>query len=77
MSKLEVMEALKQMTTDERLEIIEAASRLLRQDLMPRRQSISLAAAAEIMRRHYEVGTDLAMITDQDTEEFYEYHDYA
>lgn len=81
MTKVEVLAALKQMTTVERLEIIETASRLIREELAakPRLkvEQLSLAAAAEVMRPYYEQGSELAMFTDQDTEDFYEYEEYA
>ena len=60
MTKAEVLKALKQMTTVERLEIIEAASTLIREELTvkPRVkvEQLSLAAAVEVMRPYYEQG---------------------
>ncbi len=82
MIKAEVLEALKQMTTVDRLEIIEMASRLIREELAvkPRvidRQELSLTKAVEVMCPYYEQGSELTVFTDQDTEDFYEYQEYA
>lgn len=82
MTKAEVLEALKQMNTKERLEIIETASRLIREELAEQpklkvERELSLASAAEVMRPYYEQGSELAMFTDQDSDDFYEYQEYA
>jgi hypothetical protein len=77
MSKAEVLQALVHLTLEEKLEVIEVASRLLRQELIPTSEKPSLAVAAEIMRPFYESGSDLTELTDQASEEFYEYENYA
>jgi hypothetical protein len=55
---------------------------MLREDIEDKRwrkaeTKLSLAAAAEIMRSYYEEGSELTEFTDLDTEDFYEYKDYA
>lgn len=82
MTKAEILEALKQMTAEERLEVIETASRLLREELVEQpklkvERELSLVEAAERMRTYYEEGSELAMFTDLNTEDFYEYEEYA
>jgi hypothetical protein len=79
MKKAEVLAALKHMTTEERLEIIETASKLIRAELVEQgsqsEPQLSLAAAVEVMRPYYDKG-ELAEISEG-TEDFYEYEDYA
>lgn len=82
MTKAEVLEALKKMTTEERLEVIEIASKLIREEVtakskVPLQKELSLAEAAEVMRSFYEQGSELVIFADLDTEDFYEYEDYA
>lgn len=82
MTKREILEVLKQMSTEERLEIIEAASQLIREEIgkKPRFKAgkdLSLAEAALVMRPYYDQGSELAMFTDVDSEDFYEYEEYA
>lgn len=82
MTKAEVLEALKQMTTEERLEIIEIASRLSQEELAQQsrlkvEQHLTLAEASEVMRPYYEQGSELAMFTEEDHKDFYEYEEYA
>lgn len=82
MTKAEILEALKQMTAEERLEVIETASRLLREELVEQpklkvERELSLVEATEKMRSYYEEGSELAMFTDLNTEDFYEYEEYA
>lgn len=40
-------------------------------------QKLSLLEAVEVMRHFYEPGGELAAIADSDTDDFYEYEDYA
>jgi hypothetical protein len=75
MSKAEVLQALAYLTREEKLEVIEVASRLLRQE-MDVGERLSLAAAVERMRSFYEPGSELSQVTDDDREGFYEYEDY-
>jgi hypothetical protein len=82
MTKTEILEALKQLTAQERLEIAETALRLMREDLQQKAKlkaegKLSLAAAADLMRPYYEPGSDLTAFTDLNTENFYEYEDSA
>ncbi|WP_414589660.1 hypothetical protein [Scytonema sp. PCC 10023] len=82
MTKAEVLEALKKMTTEEGLEVIEIASKLIREEIttkskVPLQKELSLAEAAEVMRSFYEQGSELVIFADQDTQDFYEYEDYA
>jgi Arc/MetJ-type ribon-helix-helix transcriptional regulator len=64
MTKAEVLEALKKMTTEERLEVIEIASKLIREEIttkskVPLQKELSLAEAAEVMRSFYEQGSEV------------------
>lgn len=82
MTKTEILEALKQLTSEECLEIIEFALHRVREEIQNKvpttaEKQLSLAAAAEIMRSYYEKGSELTVFTDLDTEDFYEYEDYA
>jgi hypothetical protein len=76
MSKAEVLAALQNLTTDETLEVIEVASRLLRQN---RRSApkLSLVQAADRMQTFYESGSEHTQWVDEDPEELQEYQDYA
>ncbi|MCY7273154.1 MAG: hypothetical protein LH702_05275 [Phormidesmis sp. CAN_BIN44] len=76
MSKNEVLEALQHLTPEETLEVIEVASRLLRQNIaLPKK--LSLAQAAERMRPFYQAESELPQWTDEDPEEFQDYQNYA
>jgi hypothetical protein len=68
MSQTEVLQALRKMTQAEKLEVIEVASRLLREDLIVP-PKLDLAAAAAIMAPFYEAGSELAQWTDADAED--------
>ncbi len=76
MSQTEVLQALQKMTRSEKLEVIEVASRLLREDLIVSPQ-LDLAAAAAIMAPFYAAGSELAQWTEADPESLYEYQEYA
>ncbi len=76
MSKIEVLAALEHFTPEETLEVIEAASRLLRQTITPSKH-LSLVQAADRMHSFYEPGSELTQWTDEDPEDFQEYQDYA
>lgn len=63
------------MSTAERLEIIETASKLIREELAQQpklkvERELSLAEAAEVMRPYYEQGSELAMFIEGDTGAF-------
>ncbi|MBW4511816.1 MAG: hypothetical protein KME64_35735 [Scytonematopsis contorta HA4267-MV1] len=82
MTKAEILEALKQMSAEERLEIIETASKLIREEITAKSQvkvdkKLSLADSAKVMYSFYEQGSELAAFTELNTEDFYEYEDYA
>lgn len=72
----QILDAIKQMPNAERLEVIEFALRLVREE-MDQPKKLSLAAAAEIMRPFYAEESDLTEFVDASDEDFYEYHDYA
>ena len=76
MSKTEILQALQYLTSEEKLEVIEAASRLLRQNLISPKL-LSLVTAAEIMQPFYQSGSELSQWTDQDPEDFNDYPNYA
>lgn len=76
MIKTQILEAIKQMPNAERLEVIEFALRLVRED-MEKPEKLSLAAAAEIMRFFYAEGSELTEFVDTEDEGFCEYSDYA
>jgi acyl-CoA reductase-like NAD-dependent aldehyde dehydrogenase len=59
LTKAEIINALERMPNQERLEIIEVASRLVRQDKLA-----ALARSAEIMKPLYEAGGELTETTD-------------
>ena len=75
MSKAEVLEALQKLTSEETLEVIEIASRLLRQNMA--RPKLTLLQAADKMQSFYEIGSELADWTDEDPEDFQDYQTYA
>ncbi len=76
MIKTQIKEAIAQMQNVERLEIIEFALKLVRQD-MEKPEKLSLKAAAEIMRPYYAEGSNLTEFVDTSDEDFYEYHEYS
>ena len=75
MSKAEVLEALQNLTSEETLEVIETASRLLRQNMA--RPKLTLLQAANKMQSFYEIGSELTDWTDEDPEDFQDYQTYA
>ena len=75
MSKAEVLEALQSLTSEETLEVIETASRLLRQNIT--RPKLTLLQAADKMQPFYEIGSELSDWTDEDPEDFQDYQTYA
>ena len=76
MIQKEVLAELERMTDEERLEVIETATRLIRASQgsahLPRRrpQNAGLARAAEIMRAEYESDSELTAFTALDAEDF-------
>ena len=80
MTQAEILEALKQMTTEERLEIIEAASRIMRQEIEEKalakaEMKQKLAAAAEAATSYYQPGGALADLWSPDSEDYYDSED--
>lgn len=78
MTQVEIMEELKKFTIPERLTILEAALRLIREDLQQAGQSLTrterkrqLAAAAEALLSDYAAGGELTIFTTLDSEDFY------
>jgi hypothetical protein len=78
MTQVEILEELKKLTTIERLAIIEATLRLVREDLrrvesssaeMDRKKQ--LTAAAEALLPDYIPGSELTVFTVLDGEDFY------
>jgi len=78
MTQVEILEELKKFTIPERLTIVEAALRLIREDLQQVRQPLTraerkrqLAAAAEALLQDYAAGGELTIFTALDSEDFY------
>jgi hypothetical protein len=78
MTQMEIVEELKKLTTTERLTIIEAALRLIREDLQQVEQPLArterrqqLAAAAEALLPDYAAGGELTIFTALDSEDFH------
>ncbi len=76
MSKNQILEIIKQMPNVERVEIIEFALRLVREE-MEKTEKLSLSQAAEMMRPYYAEGSDLTEFVDGCNEDFYKYQEYA
>jgi len=76
MPKNQILEIIKQMPNVERLEIIEFALRLVREE-MEKTEKLSLSQAAEMMNPYYAEGSDLTEFVDACNEDFYEYQEYA
>ncbi|MFO5529181.1 MAG: hypothetical protein ACLBM1_15390 [Cuspidothrix sp.] len=72
----QILEAIKQMPNVERLEMIEFALKLMREEI-ENPKKLSLTAAAEMMRSYYEIDSSLTEFVDTCNEDFYEYQDYA
>jgi len=79
MTQTEILEELKKLTAAERLTIIEAALRLIREDLQQVAQPLTrierkrqLAAAAEALLPDYSAGGELTAFTALDGEDFHE-----
>lgn len=77
MTKTEILQALKQMTTSERLEVIETASRLMREDIEDKARLKAetkqrLAAAAEAAIPDYMPGGALHDLWSSESEDYYD-----
>ena len=73
-----ILEELESLTTVERLSVVEAALRLIREDLQQVEQPVArtekkrhLAAAAEVLLPDYAAGGELTIFTTLDGEDFY------
>jgi len=78
MTQVDILEELKKFTISERLTIVEAALRLIREDLQQVGQPLTLterrrqlAAAAEELLPDYAAGGELTIFTALDGEDFY------
>ena len=78
MTQVEILEELKRFTIPERITIIEATLRLIREDLQQVERSLAqterrrqLAAAAEALLPDYAAGGELTIFTALDSEDFY------
>lgn len=77
MTKAEILEALKELTTEERLEIIETASRMMREEIEEKRQRKAerkkqLRAAAEAAIPYYQPGGALYDLWSPESEDYYD-----
>ncbi|KAM3090535.1 hypothetical protein ACKFKG_29390 [Phormidesmis sp. 146-35] len=79
MSKAEVLKALQHLTPEETLEVIEVASRLLRQNMASKTTpaKLNLVQIAERMKPFYEESSELTQWTDEDPEDIQDYQNYA
>ncbi len=90
MTTLELLKALKTMSVAEQLEVLEATSKIIRERLEDSRpetlsdrlrhseaEQSDLAMATEKMRSYYAEGSELTGFVDRNTEDFYEYSEYA
>jgi hypothetical protein len=77
MSALEILDCLKHLSNPERLQVIETATRLIREELadqarIVREQDRQLRAAAEAVKDLYEAGGELTEWTALDGEDFHD-----
>jgi hypothetical protein len=77
MTQTEILEELKKLSTEERLAVIEAALRLIRENLQQVEQPVlraerqrRLAAAAEALLPDYAAGGEVTIFTALDSEEY-------
>ena len=75
MTNSEIIDQLKQLTTAERLAVIEAATRLIREDLSPpddneRAEDKAMALAATALPADYQSDLELTAFTSLDGESF-------
>jgi len=78
MTQTDILKELEQFTITERLSILEAAVRLIREDLQQEEKSQfrkgrkhQLVEAAEMLREDYATDSELTVFTVLDSEEFY------
>ena len=77
MTQVEILEELKKLTTAERLAIVEAVLRLIREDLQqmerpltPMERKQQLVTAAKALLPDYKAGDELTVFTALDSEDF-------
>ena len=76
MVQVEILEAIKKLPTTERLAVVEAALRLIREDLQteiqltPEERKQQLTAAAEALLPDYKASGELTAFTALDSEDF-------
>lgn len=75
MIQSQILEAIKQMPNLQRLEMIEFALQLVREEMAQPKSN--LAMAAEMMSSFYEEGSELTEFVDSSDQDFYDYPDYA
>lgn len=80
MTKIEILEALKQMTAEERLEIIEAISRMMREEIEEKdrrkaERKKRLRAEAEAAISYYQPGGSLYDLWSPESEDYYDPED--
>lgn len=80
MTQIEILAALKHMTTEERLEIIETASRLMREEIVEKNRikeerNKRLEAAVEAAIPDYMPGGRLHDLWSSDSEDYYDSKD--
>lgn len=78
MTQVQILEELQKFTISDRLTIVEATLRLIREDLQQERQPLpreerrrQLVAAAEALMPDYAAGGELTIFTALDSEDFY------
>lgn len=79
MKQLEILEEFKKLSPEERLEVVEAALRIIREDLQKTKKlsnrearRLRLEASAQIMREDYLNDPELTSFTALDAEDFHE-----
>ncbi|MDA0745633.1 MAG: hypothetical protein O2954_03890 [bacterium] len=79
MTRIELLDELKRLSPEDRLELIEEALRLLKEDIRKQSQHVStpnrrfqLAEAARVLLKDYEEDSELTSFTDLDGEAFHE-----
>ena len=77
MTKNQILDAIRLMQPQERLEIMEFTLRIMREEIPIVHRQLNLAEAAEIMRSYYTEGSELTEFSDLWEEDFYEYKEYA
>jgi len=79
MKRSQILEAIRLMQPEERLEVMEFTLLLMREEITKNdvRKQLNLADASQIMRSYYFEGSELTEFSDRCQEDFYEYKDYA